>query len=71
MTRLSNFDREMGEQRVEQERAAQVEALRNTLTRAGKTHCIDCEEMIEASRRIAMPSATRCITCQQKKERKT
>lgn len=35
----------------------------------GATHCVVCGEPIDEARRSAMPSATRCIDCQEGRER--
>lgn len=70
MSRLSNFDREMGEQRIEQERLNGVNAVRRILNSEGNTHCVDCDDEIEERRRHALPSATRCVTCQEKREKR-
>ena len=52
---------------AERERA--IRAASAALTRAGAQDCACCGEQIPAARREALPSATRCITCQTKLER--
>lgn len=45
-----------------------VRQARTALEGEGAMICEDCEAQIPARRREAMPSATRCATCQQKVE---
>lgn len=61
----SDFDRETGEARVEQERDAKVSAARHALRQQGTVECVDCEREIPEARRRAHPSATRCLECQE------
>jgi len=61
----SEFDREIGEERVEQERQARVEAARLALKQMGTDECVDCGSSISLARRRVYPSATRCLECQQ------
>lgn len=68
--RISNFDRESAEKRVDDEIRAVVSKIHREITRPGETCCVDCGEEIEAQRRQAMPSAIRCVVCQKKHERK-
>ncbi|WP_165825229.1 TraR/DksA family transcriptional regulator [Rhodopseudomonas palustris] len=35
----------------------------------GATHCVVCGEPIDEARREAMPSAIRCVECQDRRER--
>ena len=60
----SNFDREVGEARVEQERQARIDAARAELKKAGRESC-ECGATISPARRRVYPSATRCLECQE------
>jgi RNA polymerase-binding transcription factor DksA len=60
----SEFDREVGEMRVEQERQARINAARAELTRQGREQC-ECDATISPARRRVYPSATRCLECQE------
>lgn len=59
----SEFDREIGEERVEQERQARINAASAALKQQGREHC-DCGATISPARRRVYPSATRCLECQ-------
>lgn len=48
-----------------------IAKARRTLDVQGPDECKDCGAVIEPRRRIAMPSATRCIACQGQYERAT
>jgi phage/conjugal plasmid C-4 type zinc finger TraR family protein len=48
---------------------AAVARIRNNLAGIGEEFCIACGERIEEARRLAMPSAKRCIDCQTRLER--
>ncbi len=61
----SDFDREVGEARVEQERAAKVSAATRALRQMGTEECVDCGCTISIARRRVYPSATRCLECQE------
>jgi len=65
----SDFDRELGEARVEQERDARISEVRAQLTRAGTLECIDCGSSISLARREAYKAAKRCAECQTDFER--
>lgn len=65
---IGNFARELGEERVERERDAAIERARSSLKQAGADDCEDCDRPIGEARRRAMPSATRCIICQEAAE---
>jgi RNA polymerase-binding transcription factor DksA len=60
----SEFDREIGEMRVEQERQARINAARAALKQAGREQC-ECGATISPARRRVYPSATRCLECQE------
>lgn len=47
-----------------------IARIRAVLDEPGDATCHGCGEEIEAARRAAMPSATRCIRCQQLHERR-
>lgn len=53
-----------------EERGRGVAAVRQKLAAAGADDCCDCGDPIEAARRAALPSAQRCLTCQQAHERR-
>jgi phage/conjugal plasmid C-4 type zinc finger TraR family protein len=61
---LSNIHFEQAEERVCQERDAKLAEARADLKKAGAMECVDCTKVIPAARRLAYPSATRCIDCQ-------
>jgi len=52
----------IGDRLAEQQRRAALDA-------PGNTHCADCQEEIPAERRRALPSAHRCVGCQEFAER--
>lgn len=54
-------------ERLEKEGA--VARIRNNLIGLGEEFCLGCGERIEEARRIALPSAKRCIDCQTELER--
>lgn len=55
---------------VEQQTEAAIAEIRATLQGEGAKDCIDCGDEIEAARREAMPSAVRCVRCQDQYERR-
>lgn len=55
---------EQADMRAEQEREAGITAASRTLRGPGTLQCEDCGIDIARERRIALPSATRCIQCQ-------
>lgn len=65
----SDFNQEIGEAKVEQERQAKVDAIRIALRRSGTTACIDCGCTISSARKRVHPSATRCLECQESAEK--
>lgn len=67
--RSSNWDQELAELRVEQERDAGIARARKSLTAQGSLECVGCGEDIDQERREALPSARRCLECQTKLER--
>ena len=62
---IGNFEFDLAEQRAEEEREAEIRRARASLSRRGQDECEDCPQPISAARRRAMPSATRCIRCQE------
>lgn len=60
---------EAAEANVALERDTEVNRIRAGLAMQGASHCGSCGDEIEAERRRAMPSATRCIDCQGRHER--
>ena len=52
----------------QEERDRRLHRVHGDLAGKGSKDCADCGEPIPARRRAAMPSATRCITCQEKSE---
>lgn len=64
MSGTSNFDIELAEARVERERDAGLAAVRSLLEGDGADECIDCGVTIPEDRRKALPSASRCASCQ-------
>lgn len=61
---LSNIHFEQAEERVQQERDAKLAEARADLKKAGASECMDCLQKIPTARRLAYPSATRCVECQ-------
>jgi phage/conjugal plasmid C-4 type zinc finger TraR family protein len=61
---LSEFDREVAQARIEQERDASLKAVTKALREIGTAACIDCGATIPPARRCVYPSATRCLECQ-------
>ena len=55
---------DLAAERAEQEREAGIAAASRSLRGAGTFECEDCGNDIARERRIALPSATRCIVCQ-------
>ncbi|TWD54467.1 TraR/DksA family transcriptional regulator [Agrobacterium vitis] len=66
---FSNSHFEQAEERVRQERDAALAEARADLKKAGASECVDCGHAIPERRRLAYPSATRCIDCQIEVER--
>ncbi|CUW88137.1 MULTISPECIES: TraR/DksA C4-type zinc finger protein [Agrobacterium] len=61
---------EQADMRAEQEREAGIAAASLSLRSVGTSQCEDCPNDIPRERRLALPSATRCIRCQTKHEQK-
>lgn len=65
----SNAAFDLAAERCEQEREVKIAEASRALRGPGTTHCEDCGNDIARERRIALPSATRCIICQTLVER--
>jgi DnaK suppressor protein len=50
---------------------AAVEAALGRIAEGGYGVCVDCDAAIAPARLVAHPTATRCITCQDRLERRT
>ncbi|MCD4663146.1 TraR/DksA C4-type zinc finger protein [Agrobacterium sp.] len=61
---------DLAAERAEQERETKIAAARLALKGPGTMVCEDCPNDIPRERRIAMPSATRCIACQTRHEKR-
>jgi phage/conjugal plasmid C-4 type zinc finger TraR family protein len=55
---------------IERARIAGIARAASALAGSGAASCIGCGDEIEPSRRAALPSARRCITCQSRVERR-
>ncbi|WP_429813590.1 TraR/DksA C4-type zinc finger protein [Ensifer sp. B1-9] len=66
--KVGNFERELAEQRVEDEKEAAIASARKALSGVGRDDCDECGRPIGQARRKVMPSATRCFSCQQAHE---
>jgi phage/conjugal plasmid C-4 type zinc finger TraR family protein len=64
VSQTSDFDIELAEARVGQERDAGLARVRAQLMGQGADACIDCDDPIPEARRLALPSARRCAGCQ-------
>jgi len=62
---FSNAAYELAELRVEQERDFAIITARAALKAQGAAECVSCEKPIGRARRLAMPSALRCVECQE------
>ena len=69
---------ELGERAIESsgafaeaERDREIERAKAKLALEGNAFCQGCGEEIPPARRAALPSATRCIDCQTKLERRS
>jgi phage/conjugal plasmid C-4 type zinc finger TraR family protein len=69
-----NTNTERGLERAEEfermERDAAVARIRNNLCGLGEEFCISCGERIDEARRMALPSAKRCVSCQTRVEKR-
>jgi phage/conjugal plasmid C-4 type zinc finger TraR family protein len=53
---------------INQDRDRRILAAQAELNRVGEQYCIDCDEEIPSERRMKMPSAIRCVGCQEEFE---
>lgn len=60
---------ERAEEFERRQRDAAVQRIRNNLVGLGEDFCLSCGDRIEEARRMALPSAKRCVDCQTKVER--
>ena len=65
---VGNWGHEMAVLRTETERDAGIAAARKSLKQIGSEICIACKEEIEPERRAVLPSAVRCMECQENYE---
>ncbi len=61
---------ETAEANVARERDDAVARIRADLRAEGEDFCVGCDDPISPERKAALPSAERCIDCQQIHERK-
>ena len=61
---------ERAEEFERRQREAAIQPIKNSLAGMGEEFCIACGDRIEEARRIALPSAKRCVDCQTKAERR-
>ncbi|MDH0908831.1 TraR/DksA C4-type zinc finger protein [Rhizobium pusense] len=66
----SNSALDLAAERTEQEREAGIAAASLALRFPGTMECEDCGNDIARARRIALPSAIRCVVCQTRHENK-
>lgn len=66
----TNAQIEAAEQKVAAATAAQVRRIQQSLRGHGRLTCIDCDEQIDAERRTVLPSALRCLECEDRRERR-
>ncbi len=59
---------EAAEANVRAECDSQIARIRADLREEGEDICMDCDFPIEPARKAAMPSAERCVDCQQEHE---
>lgn len=60
----SEFIYNLAEKAEQNARDDGIENARIALSGSGSDECIDCGEDIPADRKCALPSANRCIVCQ-------
>ena len=60
---------ELAEVFEQAERDEGLYQARSALEGVGSDECLDCGEEIPAARRAVIPSANRCIDCQEQQER--
>lgn len=62
---------DLAAERTEQERETAIAVASKSLRGPGTLQCDDCSIDIPRDRRIAMPSATRCVRCQSRHEQRS
>ena len=67
--RVSERMIEAAAEMVEKERDDEVARIQAALAEEGEDFCIECDDPISAARKAALPSAERCIHCQEQFER--
>lgn len=67
--KASNFDVELAEKRVEDEKQQMIKHAQASLVPTAEAECIDCGEPISAARKKVLPSAKTCMRCQMLRER--
>lgn len=60
---------EAAEANVRRECEHGVARIRADLREEGEDYCMDCDDPISLERKAALPSAERCVDCQQRYER--
>lgn len=67
---------DLGERSIERaeeferlQRDAAIQRIRNSLVGLGEEFCLGCGDRIEEARRMALPSAKRCVDCQERAEK--
>lgn len=58
-----------GEARSAHAAAVAITAVRDRLKKVGTSDCIECGTVIPSARREVLPSACRCVDCQERYER--
>lgn len=66
---MDDIDQAQEREALYQAQQLAAQARRAGLDKAGCKECTDCGITIPAKRRRAMPSATRCVDCQEWSER--
>ncbi|OKP64502.1 hypothetical protein BTE77_34490 [Ensifer adhaerens] len=67
---MDEFDFELSALHLDRMRDAAIDRARDELKQLGLNLCEDCREPIGSARRRAIPSAIRCLACQQQRERR-
>jgi len=60
---------DLADQYAQEQRDAAVRSVTSTLSVEGLDSCIDCSRPIDEARRKAIPSARRCVSCQEDREK--
>ncbi len=68
--RLMADDGDVAQALDERIRAGMIAAARAQIEGEGTDDCEDCGAPIGAARRAALPSASRCVDCQERRERR-